>query len=483
MGRDDDARDVRETAEETTVIGGGNERPSQAWSAVDGVGAQPGPGEPGEDGGPSEVFPRAWEPLSGPDAVPAAAVEPMPDPAEPGALSPSVPSPEDRQEPDAGPAPDPEPVLIAQGLGVVTKRGGWVFKDVDLTLRATSVAAIVGPAGTGRSSLLLALTGRMNPSAGTVTVAGHSGKDKPALVRALTSVARIGSVITPEAGLTVRESVDERCLIDDVPLSVGRTRFAEACTAMQLDVDPSALVGTLVGPRATLVAVALAAVRVSAVIVLDDLDRGVSAATQQTLLDALIGLARTGPAIVVSTTDRIPVMEADVVLDLTPADGPAIWQTGIGLPAAAASRLPLHPGDRPPGNRELETGSGMPDPVDHRVEGFDQDDPPTQVIDVPRADLSASGDPVAEPNVGWSSPQWPAPGADNVDWPAAGPGNVDWPTAGPAADPSAGPGVAGWPAAEPPAEAIEATELPDAQTRRADPPGSPNTDSPTKDPR
>ena len=41
----------------------------------------------------------------------------------------------------------------------------------------------------------------------------------------------------------------------------------------------------------------LACVRVSAVIVLDDLDRGVSAAVQQTLLDALIRLAKTGPTI------------------------------------------------------------------------------------------------------------------------------------------------------------------------------------------
>jgi hypothetical protein len=85
-------------------------------------------------------------------------------------------------------------------------------------------------------------------------------------------------------------------------------------------------VGSLIGEQATLFAVALACVRISAVLVLDDLDHGVSAAMQQTMLDALIRLAVTGPTIIVSTTDRIPVMDADVVLDLTPEQGRALWQ-------------------------------------------------------------------------------------------------------------------------------------------------------------
>jgi ABC-2 type transport system ATP-binding protein len=234
----------------------------------------------------------------------------------------------------------PGPVLVAVGLGLLTSNG-WVFKDIALTLRPSSVAAIVGPAGTGRSCLLLALSGRMAANTGTLTVAGHAMKDKPAAVRALTSVARISSVIAPEPGLTVRQSIDERCLLDDVDTRVGRLRFTEACTAMRVTFEPTALVGSMVGDQATLLAVALACVRVSALIVLDDLDRGVSTALQQTLLDALIRLAKTGPTIVLSTTDRIPVMGADVVLDLTPTEGAAMWRLDAPLPGS--HRLELDP--------------------------------------------------------------------------------------------------------------------------------------------
>ena len=210
-------------------------------------------------------------------------------------------------------------------LGLLTK-AGWVFQNVDLTLRPGSVAAIVGPAGTRRSCLLLALTGRMETNTGRLMVAGHLMEDAQAKIRAITAVARIGSVAVPEPGLTVRESVDERCLMDNVNAKIGRTRFNDACNAMRITFDPATLVGSLIGEQATLFAVALACVRISAVLVLDDLDRGVSAAMQQTMLDALIRLSATGPTIIVSTTDQIPVMDADVVLDLTPEEGRALWQ-------------------------------------------------------------------------------------------------------------------------------------------------------------
>ncbi len=220
----------------------------------------------------------------------------------------------------------PGPALVAVGLGLLTKNG-WVFQDINLTLRQSSVAAIVGPAGSGRTSLLLALVGRMEANTGSLTIAGHSLQDRPRNIRMVTSVARAGRLTFPEPGLTVSESVAERCLIEDENVLAGRSRFEEACTALRLEVDPSTLVGRLAGERATLLAVALACVRVSAVMVLDDLDRDVSAATQQRMMDALIRLAKAmGPTIVVTTTDRIPVMEADVVLDLTPMDGAAIWE-------------------------------------------------------------------------------------------------------------------------------------------------------------
>ncbi len=355
MTRDDDPREI----DDTTIAAGGQ----QAWSAVgpqgeplpplagdrppadfagpsqtQAGGTQPDAGENGNDWDERERIRRQWDSperggrnWDGQEWVDGDQTEQVIDAADPDA--PPVIAP-----PGSGPAeltsghetvdehkPPPGPVLAAAGLGLLTK-AGWVFQNVDLTLRPGSVAAIVGPAGTGRSCLLLTLTGRMAANTGRLMVAGHLVEDAEANIRAITAVARIGSVAVPEPGLTVRESIDERCLMDNVNAKVGRTRFVDACNAMRVAFDPAALVGSLIGEQATLFAVALACVRISAVIVLDDLDRGVSAAMQQTMLDALIRLAVTGPTIIVSTTDRIPVMDADVVLDLTPEEGRALWQ-------------------------------------------------------------------------------------------------------------------------------------------------------------
>ena len=401
MAGEDDEREVQDT----TLMRG---EQTHAWSAVDRPGVDPSDPRPqGPDTGGFADVPAATGPHgsaapagvpSGPmrDIGPAAPVGygPVPGPG-PGAAHPALPGP---TLPPAAPPPPPGPVLEASGLGLLGK-SGWVFQNIDLILRATSVAAIVGPSGTGRSSLLLALAGRLQPTAGSLTVAGHRYQDKPSAVRQLTAIARVGSVAHPEPALTIREYVAERCLLEDVGLPEGRTRFAAACDALQLSLNPSTQVGSLFGDQATLFAVAAACVRVSAVIMLDDVDRGVSGATQQLILDALIRLAMTGPTVVVTTTDRIPVMEADVVLDLTPSTGAAMWQFDrnaplpaplpgpvIGQlgPAAAAAPTKTAAPDQPPPDETPTTM--LPPQPDYPEDPADESDPPAPPSDEPRQD-------------------------------------------------------------------------------------------------
>ena len=68
----------------------------------------------------------------------------------------------------------------------------------------------------------------------------------------------------------------------------------------------------------------------------------------------------TGPTIIVSTTDRIPVMDADVVLDLTPEEGRAMWQLVPDGPQVAILRQ-LDPAGRQRDPRpQLNSGRFMP---------------------------------------------------------------------------------------------------------------------------
>lgn len=396
MAREDDDPEVQDT-----TLGRGSG--THAWSAVDRPGTDPSDPRPqGPDtGGFADIpYPTGSHV---PDPSVGQPIDPQPmrelGPADgSGPYAAAVPAAHQLAVPGApeqNPPQPPGPVLEATGLGLLGK-SGWVFQNIDLSLRPTSVAAIVGPSGTGRSSLLLALSGRLAPTAGTLSVAGHSYRDKPSAVRQLTAIARVGSMGQPEPSLTVREYVAERCLLEDVGLPEGRTRFTAACDALQLSLNPSTQVGTLFGDQATLFAVAAACVRVSAVVMLDDVDRGVSGATQQLILDALLRLAMTGPTIIVTTTDRIPVMEADVVLDLTPSEGSAVWQFDRNAPLPAPLAGPVigelgpgapaspHPTDEPPPDDAPTTV--LPPQPDYPDDSVAHSEPPNPPADEPRQD-------------------------------------------------------------------------------------------------
>jgi len=72
----------------------------------------------------------------------------------------------------------------------------------------------------------------------------------------------------------------------------------------------------------------------------------------------VIRLAKTGPTIIMSTTDRIPVMEADVVLDLTPQEGATVWRFE---PAAAPSGAVLRQIEAAPADRIDDVEDERPD--------------------------------------------------------------------------------------------------------------------------
>lgn len=62
-----------------------------------------------------------------------------------------------------------------QLTGVRLDRGGrTILRDLDLVIPRGSITAVLGPSGTGKSTLLAALTGELVPAAGEVRVFGQS---------------------------------------------------------------------------------------------------------------------------------------------------------------------------------------------------------------------------------------------------------------------------------------------------------------------
>ncbi|RPF32851.1 ATP-binding cassette domain-containing protein [Streptomyces sp. TLI_185] len=102
--------------------------------------------------------------------------------------------------------------VTARGLGVRGPRG-WAFRDVTFDAEPGSLIAIEGPSGSGRTCLLLALSGRMKPTAGAVEVGEWKLPKQMAAVRRVSGLAHVAGVTDLEPALTVGEHLLERALL------------------------------------------------------------------------------------------------------------------------------------------------------------------------------------------------------------------------------------------------------------------------------
>lgn len=197
-------------------------------------------------------------------------------------------------EPDPGtePAPPP-PVLRAERLGLRGGRG-WVFRDLSLIIPPHAVGAVCGPAGSGRTMALLALSGRAVAMEGALTVAGAS--TLPA-IRARTSVARIGGAIAPEPDLRIRDHVRER----EVFGATGDLGRSAAALGVALHADT--VFGDLGALDAFLCAVALAAMDEPALVVVDDVGLGLDDRERALAWQGLARLAAQGPAVLAAAVE------------------------------------------------------------------------------------------------------------------------------------------------------------------------------------
>ncbi|WP_214408549.1 ATP-binding cassette domain-containing protein [Sphaerisporangium fuscum] len=231
------------------------------------------------------------------------------------------------------------PAILASGLSL--KGGhGWVYRDIDLDVAAGSLLALVGESGSGRTSLLLTLAGRMRPTDGTLAVAGQTKLHR---IRRLAALGLVDGVNDLDEGLSVREHVHER-LRPHRPLpyaavlrarellgrpSTGprhggrRHRDDQIAEAVLLDagLDVSVLsegdrtlVRYLGRDQRMRLGIALALLDEPELLLVDNLDAGLRDDQRGALLTTLRGLTGRGLTVVVAATE--PPAGVDAVVSL-----------------------------------------------------------------------------------------------------------------------------------------------------------------------
>ena len=102
--------------------------------------------------------------------------------------------------------------VTARGYGLKGPRG-FAFRGISVDAEPGSLIAVEGPSGTGRTCLLLSLTGRMKATEGTATVGGFRLPKQLAAVRRVSALAHVAGVTELDPALTVGEHLRERALL------------------------------------------------------------------------------------------------------------------------------------------------------------------------------------------------------------------------------------------------------------------------------
>ncbi|MEU3886795.1 ATP-binding cassette domain-containing protein [Streptomyces sp. NPDC029041] len=102
--------------------------------------------------------------------------------------------------------------IAAEGLGIKGPRG-WAVRGISVDAEPGALVAVEGPSGSGRTCLLLALTGRMKVSEGTAAVGDARLPKQMAAVRGISALAHVPGLTDLDPALTVGEHLRERALL------------------------------------------------------------------------------------------------------------------------------------------------------------------------------------------------------------------------------------------------------------------------------
>jgi lipoprotein-releasing system ATP-binding protein len=179
-----------------------------------------------------------------------------------------------------------------------------VLEDVSFTLASGEAAAVMGPSGSGKSSLLYILGGLEPPSAGVVRVGGENPYDLAPDALAAFRNRTVGFVFQDHCLLpqcTVLENVLVPTLVGDADANAAaraRTLLEHVGLAARLDHLPAALSG---GEKQR-VAIARALIRQPKVVLCDEPTGNLDAESAERVADLLMTLHREQHTVLLTVT-------------------------------------------------------------------------------------------------------------------------------------------------------------------------------------
>ena len=199
-------------------------------------------------------------------------------------------------------------ILSVRGLTRTydTAQGGLtVLKGVDLDVYPGEIVGLIGPSGSGKSSLLHAAGLLERPTAGVVTIDGEAVGDLDERARTRLRLSRIGFVyqfhhLLPE--FDARDNVALPMRIAGLPQAEARRRAEQTLTALGLGERLTHQPAQLSGGEQQRVAIVRALANKPRLLLADEPTGNLDPATSQAVFEALRTLAKTtGVAALIAT--------------------------------------------------------------------------------------------------------------------------------------------------------------------------------------
>ena len=187
-----------------------------------------------------------------------------------------------------------------EAVGLTKKFGARVAVDgVDLSIRPGEIFGLLGPNGSGKTTIIRMLCGVLAPTAGRAFVGGHDVAREPDAVKR--TIGYVSQKFSLYQDLTVRENVDFYGAAYGVPAREAEARRQELLGLTGLAGRESQAAGSLSGGLKQRLAISCALVHRPRILFLDEPTAGVDPVARRLLWDLLFFLAQEGTTLFVTT--------------------------------------------------------------------------------------------------------------------------------------------------------------------------------------
>jgi ABC-2 type transport system ATP-binding protein len=205
--------------------------------------------------------------------------------------------------------------------------------DISFSLRQGGLAAVVGPDGAGKTTMIRLLAGLMQADGGIVCVLGIDAAKDPQSIQS--RISYMPQQFGLYEDLTVRENLDLYSDMHGVTADNRRTQYARLMTMTGLDPFQKRLAGQLSGGMKQKLGLACTLVRSPELLLLDEPTVGVDPLSRHELWEIIRQLIKEGLTVLLSSSDPDEAETCESVLVLN--EGKKL----MDAPPAEVSRLAL----------------------------------------------------------------------------------------------------------------------------------------------